>query len=243
MRTSGWMKKQPWFWPIKLFLKRVAGRELWLTPEVSLASQASGGWRYADGQLDRNSIVYSFGVGDSVDFDIDLIRTTGATIHAFDPTPFAREWIESQELPREFVFHPWAVAGENGSLRLYRRVNKRGASAEVMWTADRQAGDEEDFIDAPAYTVAAIMQKLQHDSVDLVKMDVEGAEFAVLDELRNVEPLPRQLLVEFHHRFAGIGKERTARCIRMLHGIGYRIFDVSETGREVGFVLREDKEP
>ncbi len=49
-----------------------------------------------------------------------------------------------------------------------------------------------------------------------------------------------QLLVEFHHRFPGIGKQRTAATIEYLRTLGYRIFAISETGRELGFVLSAD---
>ncbi len=240
MRTSGWMKQQPWFWPIKLFLKRLSGRELWLRPEIDVATIASGGWRFLRDKLDTSSIVYSLGVGDSIEFDLALIQETGATVHAFDPTPFARDWVNEQSLPNEFVFHPWAASGQDGRLRLFRRVNRRGKPAQVMWTADRDAGDPDDFIDVPAYTFASLMQQLEHNRVDLMKMDVEGAEHDVLNALEHSPYLPRQLLVEFHHRFPGIGKARTAQTIKRLRALGYRIFDVSETGREVGFLLQEN---
>jgi biotin operon repressor len=44
--------------------------------------------------------------------------------------------------------------------------------------------------------------------------------------------------VEFHHRFPGIGKQRTASSIEHLRKLGYQIFAISETGRELGFVLK-----
>ncbi|MDJ0709652.1 MAG: FkbM family methyltransferase [Woeseiaceae bacterium] len=237
MRTSGWMKRQPWFWPIKLFLKRVSGKELWLRPEVSRDILVSDNWKYCGDGLGKDAIVYSLGVGDSVDFDLELIERFGLTVHTFDPTPYAEEWIGKQDLPTSLVFHPWAASGEDGSLRLFRRVNTRGKRSTVMWTADDSAGDANDYIDAPAYTIATLMEKLGHDSVDLLKMDVEGAEFEILDGLRATDRLPRQLLVEYHHRFPGIGKERTAASIARLRELGYRIFAIAETGREVSFVL------
>ena len=239
MRTSGWMKRQPWFWPVKLFLKRISGRELWLKREVHVETIETADWNYIGSRLGPDSVVYSLGVGDSVDFDIDLIKAFGLTVYAFDPTPWAMDWVDGLELPDEFIFKPWAAAAEDGSLRLYRRVDRRGKRAEVMWTADENAGDPDDYMDAPAYTVQSMMDKLGHRKVDLLKMDVEGAEFSILDGLRSVRQLPEQLLVEYHHRFPGIGKERTAASIEMLRGLGYRIFGISETGREIGFVLQE----
>lgn len=235
------MKRQPWFWPIKLFLKRVSGKELWLKPDVDYETTETADWSFIDSKLGPDSIVYSLGVGDTIEFDLDLIERFGATVYAFDPTPWSMEWVLSQDLPEKFVFKPWAVSGEDGKLRLYRRVNRHGKSAEVMWTADEKAGDPNDYIDTPAYTIAAIMELLQHEKVDLLKMDVEGAEYEILDGLQNVRHLPEQLLVEFHHRFPGIGKARTAASIDMLKKLGYRIFGLSETGREVGFVLDQEQ--
>ncbi len=239
MRTSGWMKRQPWFWPIKLFLKRISGKELWLRPDVSYDVRQSDSWMYIPSLLRKDSLVYSLGVGDLIDFDLDLIRDHGLTVHAFDPTPFAEAWVERQTLPGNFVFHPWAAAGEDGTLRLFRRVNTRGRRSSVMWTADSDAGDADDYIDAPAYTIRSMMNKLGHDRVDLLKMDVEGAEYEILDGLDVGGRLPKQLLVEYHHRFPGIGKRRTAESIGKLRRFGYKIFAVSDTGREVCFVLEQ----
>ena len=81
------------------------------------------------------------------------------------------------------------------------------------------------------------MEKLQHERVDVLKMDVEGAEYDIIEGLKQATHLPEQLLIEFHHRFPGIGKERTAASIDILANLGYKIFDISETGREIGFVL------
>ena len=240
MRTSGWAKRQPWFWPIKRFFKRVSGKELWLKRDAHHETVKAAEWTFIDSMLDSDSVIYSLGVGDNIDFDLDVIGRFGARVYAFDPTPYAKEWVASQDLPERFVFRPWAASGEDGSLRLYRRVNRRGKRAKVMWTTEGEAGDASDFIDAPAYTVRTIMEKLGHAKVDLLKMDVEGAEYEILDGLLTAANPPTQLLVEFHHRFPGIGKERTANSIRSLRKLGYRIFDISETGRELGFVLSDE---
>lgn len=234
------MKRQPWFWPAKLFIKRISGRELWLKVDTERDVLESDGWKYIPELLGAKSVVYSLGVGDSLDLDLDLIHHYNLTVHAFDPTPYSEQWVANLELPVNLVFHPWAAAGADGSLRLYRRVNKRGRTSKVMWTADSEAADASDFVDAPAYTIKTMMEKLGHERIDLLKIDVEGAEYEILDSLGNVANLPTQLLVEFHHRFPGIGKQRTATSIENLRKLGYRIFALSETGREIGFVLYSD---
>jgi FkbM family methyltransferase len=237
VRTSGWLKRQPWFWPAKRFVKRISGKELWLKTEVEHPLLESGGWLYTPELLGPDSIVYSLGVGDSIEFDLHLIEHYELTVHTFDPTPYSEEWMSGLKLPPNLKFHNWAAAGEDGSLRLFRRISKRGRKSKVMWTAEGQAGVDSDYIDAPAYTIGTMMEKLGHERVDLLKIDVEGAEYEILDSLDKAKRLPVQLLVEYHHRFPGIGKERTAESIRRLRGLGYKIFSISETGREIGFVL------
>ena len=70
-------------------------------------------------------------------------------------------------------------------------------------------------------------------------MDIEGAEYEVLEGLLASPIKPAQLLVEFHHRFPAIGLEKTANMIRLLQNTGYKIFAVSGTGREVSFLRTE----
>ena len=108
-----------------------------------------------------------------------------------------------------------------------------------MWTSEERAGDSGDYIDSVAYTVQSILQLLQHDQVDLLKIDVEGAEYEIIESLESAKHLPKQILDEYHHRFPGIGNKKTLASIEFLKKLGYKIFDVSETGREVAFVLSE----
>jgi hypothetical protein len=67
---------------------------------------------------------------------------------------------------------------------------------------------------------------------DVVKMDIEGAEYAVLPDLLGSGFRPDQILVEFHHRWREVGARRTREALDLLARHGYRIADVSDTGME-----------
>lgn len=79
------------------------------------------------------------------------------------------------------------------------------------------------------------MQSLGHDRIDLLKMDIEGAEYSVLRDFLSSGVRVGQLLVEFHHRWPEVGIEKTKKAIRELNQAGYRIFNVSPTGEEYSF--------
>lgn len=75
-----------------------------------------------------------------------------------------------------------------------------------------------------------------HQSVDILKMDMKGAEYEVIDDLIASGIHPGQILLEFHHRFKNVGVKRTNRTIAALNRSGYRIFYVSPKGHEYSFI-------
>ena len=97
----------------------------------------------------------------------------------------------------------------------------------------RHASDS--VIAAPVHRLTTIMQMLGHKKIDLLKMDIEGSEYAVIADLIASAVPVEQLLVEFHHRRPEVGMGRTRAAIENLHRAGYRLFDVSWSGEEYSF--------
>ena len=240
MAIAAWkrLEKTPGYQKKKRFLKRLAGKELRLKNDIKVPAIKDGGWWFTPEGLNADSIVYSLGVGDDIDFDLSVIENYGVEVHAFDPTPSAIKMLEGRDLPQRFEFHPWAVTARDGSLTFYPRLRKDGAKSDVMYTMIAEEETVDYAIKVPAYSLSTISEKLGHDRIDLMKMDIEGAEYEVLDGLLSSSIKPTQLLVEFHHRFPGIGLEKTADIIERLRDAGYQIFAISEIGREVSFLRR-----
>ena len=241
MAIAAWkrLEKSPGYQRRKLVLKRLVGKEPRLRTELTVRCAEEGGWRYHPDALDGDSVVYSLGIGRDTDFDRALIRRFGLQVHAFDPTPSTAEWLRECPQGPGFHFHPWAVTGTDGVLTLYPRIRKDGSRSSVMYTMVANGTPHADSIEVPAFCLASLMEKLGHGRLDLLKMDIEGAEYEVLDTLADLAVKPRQLLVEFHHRFAGIGPARTVEAVAALRRKGYALFAISDTGRELSF-LRAD---
>jgi FkbM family methyltransferase len=238
MAIAAWkrIEKTPGYQRKKRFFKRLVGKELRLKNDIDVASIKDGGWWFTPEGLNESSIVYSLGVGDEIDFDLSIIDKYGVTVHGFDPTPNSIDMLADTDLPDRFHFHPWAVTARDGSLKFYPRLKKDGSKSDVMYTMIAEKETIDDVIEVPAYSLSSIAEKLGHQHIDLLKMDIEGAEYEVLDGLLASPIKPTQLLVEFHHRFADIGLEKTADVIRRLRDDGYKIFAISEIGREVSFL-------
>ena len=241
MALAAWkhIERSPGYQRVKTLLRRLIGTELRLRVGIHVETIESGGWRFTAQDLDQNSIIYSLGVGDDIAFDLSIIERFGAEVHAFDPTPASIEMLSIANLPNRFHFHPWAITAKDGTLKFYPRVRKDGSQSTVMFSMIAEDASSDNAIEVPAYCLSSVANRLGHSRIDLLKMDIEGAEYEVLEGLLASPIKPSQLLVEFHHRFPAIGLEKTADMIRLLQNTGYKIFAVSETGREVSFIRTE----
>ena len=192
-----------------------------------------GGWRICPNGISADSVVYSFGIGTDISFDRSLIETYGLTVDAFDPTPASIAWLKAQPLPRQFRWQELGIAAYDGRATFFPPADPGHVSHSVV----QPVGSDRQGIDVDVRRLSSIMSGLGHERIDVLKLDIEGAEYEVLDDILAGDVRPTQLLVEFHHRVAGIGVERTRRAVAGLKAAGYRIFSVSDTGEEYGFIL------
>jgi len=106
-----------------------------------------------------------------------MIRRFGVLVHAFDPTPRAIAWIRGQFLPENFVFHEYGISDHDGNAAFHPPENEGFVSYSIF---ARGRGD--DVIQAPVYRLTTIMKLLGQETIDVLKMDVEGAEKYVFAE-------------------------------------------------------------
>lgn len=191
-----------------------------------------GDWCFASDAINSESTIYSFGVGEDISFDLELSEKLHVTIHAFDPTPKSILWVRNQLLPANFVFHDYGLANFDGQVAFNAPENPRHVSHSILKIPS--SGQ----IYVPVRTLETIMRSLGHHQIDVLKMDIEGSEYSVIDDLEKSNIRPRQVLVEFHHRFKSVGIHQTMRSIKQMKKLGYGVFFVSKTGEEVSFIFR-----
>lgn len=188
-------------------------------------------WCIAPDHIKETDVIYSFGVGTDISFDLDLIAQYRCQVFAFDPTPRSIAWIAKQRLPEKLCFQDVGVAGTDGVIRFYPPANPDHVSFSTNIIHGASGA-----VELPVARLRSIMDKLGHQRIALLKMDIEGSEYEVIDDIIKSGIEVGQLLVEFHHRFdlANLGKTRKA--IDDLKRNGYRIFYISPSGEEYSFI-------
>ncbi|MDH3659410.1 MAG: FkbM family methyltransferase [Alphaproteobacteria bacterium] len=215
---------------------------------VTLGSRY-GSWTIPEPAISEGSRCYLFGAGEDISFDVALIRRFGVEAHVFDPTPRAKTHVEglieatragrpfsvnndpgiSYEIEtadlEKLHFHGIGIWSKAERLRFYAPANPEHVSHSAV-NLQRTAS----FFEAEVQPLDQIMRDLGHDLPDLVKLDVEGAEYQALGAMLDANLLPALLLVEFDEGNQPLDDGATARIqnqIEALRQAGYGILDLS----------------
>jgi FkbM family methyltransferase len=173
-----------------------------------------GGWAVPGSLIEASWTVYCGGVGLDATFDLGLTERYGCAVHAFDPTPSTIEYVKSLNAdPSTFIFHQCALWSEDGELHLFSPDY-----SDSNFSATNLHGTSTGFT-AQSRSLQSLMRELGHDRIDLLKLDIEGAEFAVLDAVIDGWVRPTVLCVEFHKAGWRIGQ--MVQTVKKLHRLGY----------------------
>lgn len=221
---------------IRRIAKILLGRDVYTKvdcqlPTIRLGS-GYGGWDVVPALIRHDSIIYSVGIGHDISFDLALINRFTCAVFGFDPTPAVVTWIREQHLPESFQFLPIALGAYDGLLELHPPKDPSHISFTMVGGQGRSDGS----IKVECRTLDTLMASLSHSNLDLLKMDIEGAEYEVIRLLAQGNVRPSQLLVEFHHRFDSVGVEATREGIAILRSVGYLVAAVSKNGNEYTFI-------
>ena len=201
-------------------------------PPKRLLGTVYGGWMIVPSAVRRNGVVYSFGVGNDISFDVALIDEFGVTVHGFDPSPSAIDYISRYaDLPERYQFHNYGLGSTQGDVEFFHPI---GNGMYSMHHGTRHI--EEERVKLSVKTLSSIMADLHTDYIDVLKMDIEGAEYDLIETLIGCSDQIGQLLIEFHHRIGVAPLKKTIACVDRLRQAGFQLFHVSGTSSEFSFL-------
>jgi FkbM family methyltransferase len=180
------------------------------------------GTRYGAGIIPKNflnsqSVCYCAGAGEDISFDLELTKKFHCNVYIFDPTPRAKKHydelilrinngemmpidnysqsqyysIKPEELKSCFFF-PVGLWSEDKTLKFFPPENSEHISHSLV-----NLQKTVDYIEVECKKVSTIMSLLGHQKITLLKLDIVGAEYEVIDSLIKDKIYPDLLLIEF----------------------------------------------
>lgn len=213
-------------------LKRSMGRRWreWRLPAgfERLGTKYGGWWIYAPA-VGPNPLLIDCGLGMDISFPTAFLRRFGGRVVGVDPNPAALEYAGAHCPPgmevRAAAF--WSLPGRELTFHLPRALAELpkgadGVSGSLLPTHE-YTGNE--TLPVRTTSLAQILTETKRDDCDILKLDIEGAEYEVLEaycaggDIRRV----RQLLVEFHHHTTDRTLEDTRQCIARVEASGFHL--------------------
>jgi FkbM family methyltransferase len=183
-----------------------------------------GGWHFLNNANLENSLMVSAGVGEDVSFDIEMINKYKINAVLIDPTPRAiehiekliealgksntEEFLEGGNQPVEaynlknisiddFTFIKKALFNKsNEIIKFFGPPNQSHVSHSISnW--QNNFSKNSDYIEVATLRIIDITNLINNQDINILKLDIEGAEIQVITDLIKSNILPNQILVEF----------------------------------------------
>jgi FkbM family methyltransferase len=167
--------------------------------------------------------VVDCGLGWDADFSQAVIRMFGSKCYGFDPTRKHQEHLGRVAAGQNglFRFYPLAIAEKAGPAVFYESLENVSGSLWASHVNIRR--DRVNSYPVQCITLADLPRWTGGAPIDLLKLDVEGAEYGIIEASdRRVFDGIGQIVIEFHHESVqGRTQDDTRRAAAGLEACGF----------------------
>lgn len=173
-------------------------------------------------------------------FTLTMARAAGSNgrVFAFECDPelaqTARDNVEINGLQRVAAVLELAVGDRNGTATFYRADRHRGGGSTVKGLEQNpmMASDQRTALEVPMTTLDAFIAQAKIQP-DLIKLDAEGAEAAILRASPELfgSPRPLTIVMEFFPRFVREAGDDPAALLHFMVEHGFTLEAISEKRR------------
>jgi FkbM family methyltransferase len=173
-----------------------------------------GEWTIPGELVKPSWVCYCVGAGGDISFDLELIRRYGVEVRAIDPVAYYIALAEeaAADEPR-LSAHQVAIAASDGPIQMQVTHDPRSRSV-----SSAQLYESGDYIEVPGRTLSSLMAELGDQRIDLLKLDIEGAEYQVLPTVDLRALGVKVFAIQLHHT-GSVGEAR--RLVARLREQGY----------------------
>lgn len=143
-----------------------------------------------ENKINKNSIVYSFGLSNNIGFELDLVKKKEVKIFCYDPTDASVEYFRNNNF-ENIIFYPYGLYTEDKEVEFFMTSNGNGSTEEEMVISSETKKKFQ------CYKLKTLMEKNGHDKIDILKIDIDGVEQDVLYQMIQDKIYPLQICIEF----------------------------------------------
>jgi FkbM family methyltransferase len=179
-----------------------------------------GSWAFDDTNIPNNFTLLSCGVGEDISFDIEILNSFIGKVYLIDPTPRAithynnvknkfgkkkiinyskngNQNVNSYDLRNiskdNLIFIDKAIHTRNAKLKFYKPKNSNFVSHSIF----KNKNMSEDFIEVQALDIVEVIKSYNVKNIDILKLDIEGGELQIIEDIFKKKVFPKQILFEF----------------------------------------------
>lgn len=219
-------------------------------PEVIRLGSAHGGWTVPASAIKPGRTAVLVGAGEDISFDVELNKR-GMRVFTLDPTPRAKEHVRqvlagSASSPRIPIDHSATESydlqgfdkqkltlldvglwNEDKPMKFFAPKEKRHVSHSIV-----NLQHTEEFFEAKCMTLQSLCRWQNISEIEILKLDIEGAEYTVLADLLKSNMRPTVLCVEFdeiRNPLKNGHMERILESMQMLKQAGYKLRHIEQS--------------
>lgn len=179
--------------------------------------------------ISREDVIYTLGAGLDISFEEELISQTACHVHVYDPTPRSVAWLNKKfnsndnphALGANITIHPVGIWSSNKKMRFFAPKNPD----DVSYSITNMQGTQ-NYIDVDCISMKNAMQENGHNQIDLLKLNVEGAEYEIINSMFDDEIYPRMILINYDEVHTQADDQAPHRLIQLssrIRSMGYKV--------------------
>lgn len=181
-------------------------------------------------QFGPSSIIIDGGCGQDADLSVYMIEKFGLKAFAVDPTIKHRPSLMQieQKYPGHFRHLSYAITASEGMIQFKESICHESGS---IFTDHQniQVGQNITY-DVQTVSLRSLAELVGAKAIDFLKLDLEGAEFELIESLCEEDVAPyQQVFVEFHHTaLQKFNKKDTKRAVQKMIDLGFTVFTIDD---------------
>jgi FkbM family methyltransferase len=179
--------------------------------------------------FNKLSVIIDVGCGHEAEFSKHLIEAHNLLAFGIDPTlkhtPFLK--ILEKTSKGRFRHLALAVTKINGFITFHE--SRQNESGSILSEHINVQNDDIIKYNVESVNLRELVRRIGKKPIDLIKLDLEGAEYELLNEINDEDINPfRQIFVEFHHHCTNHTTLETMQLVRNICSKGFKVFTLDQ---------------